>query len=225
MVCLGLLVSFKHASLNEEVRQKGINALATCSRLYIDLKQFSVDVEYSVYYNTKDFSHPSETEKGRIIRENEQFYQENSNKITVLNRNYVVNIDKNSSVIAVADRGDDLLIPKHVNLDSLGHKVEDVREIERGYQYDLTAGQISQMDLILTTQGYLEKLRFHYRYPIDFGEGEMTAVTEIRYFNFTKNPAIHPHFFSEKKYVNILKTGEIVPVAKYKNYHVLNRLQ
>lgn len=228
MVIIGavfLLCSLQTQSNQDKTYKEGIAALKKCSQLYLDLKRFSVDIEYAVFYGNSNFLEPNDIEYGQIIRNGQQFYQNEAGRSTIINNDYQIYFDNTAEVISIANRTKESSIPKQFELDSLENYIHFIQKIDEGYQYIFESGPIEKMDFIFTSNGYLQKMRSHYRYSMDFGDGATNVVTQISYKNFNRTPQIESNFFSERKYVTILKSGEVKPVEKYKNYHVLNQLQ
>jgi hypothetical protein len=211
-------------SNSEEIKVEGINALKRCTQLYLQLKNFSVDVEYGVFYNKTQFNTPDEVEKGKIVRSNQSFYQEQFGQITLLNSKYQVLINKDAAVLSVGPRGDYDQIPTQFEMDSLFTKIQRVVKIEGGYQFFLVDQVIEKYDVLFSAGGYLNKMRTYYKERVDFGEGPVKIVSQISYLNFTKNPKISPDLFSEKRYVQIDKNGMVSAISAYKSFYVINNL-
>lgn len=208
----------------DPMKMEGRNALKKCTQLYLKCKHFSVDVEYGVFYNKTDFNTPDEVEKGKIVRHNQSFYQEQFGQITMLNSKYQMLINKDAEVLTVGYRGDVNQIPAQVEMDSMFTKIQRVVKIEGGYQFYLNDEIIEKYDVLLSSGGYLNKMRTYYKKRVDFGEGPVRIVSQISYTNFTKSPKIKPDLFSEKKYIQIDKNGAVSPNSVYKSFYLINNL-
>lgn len=220
---IGEIFSIRQSSSDD--KSKGLEVLNTCVNNYLNLSRFKMDVEYSVFYNnTTDFSIPNDKEIGKIICKNNNFYQEEMGDITILNDDYELNIVSNSEVLVIAPRTTEELVPVAVDLDSLASQIEKVEKIENGYRFYTEYGPIEKFDLIIDKNGFLYKWRNFYREKMDFGAGEVHVVTQLKYYNFFKNPKIDSKIFSIDKYVSVDKTGKVVPQGDYKNYYVINQI-
>ncbi|MBI3134276.1 MAG: hypothetical protein HYZ14_06320 [Bacteroidetes bacterium] len=205
--------------------EEGLEALEACMKQYVDLKKFSLDVEYSVFYDSEDFDKPADKKEGKIIRSKDDFYQEEMGNIKVLNKDYELVLNKRAEFITVRNRFEKKIEPVFVETDSLAGYVTSVEKIADGYRYYLAEGQVEKFDLILDQEGYLKIWRSYYRDKMDFGQGEVNVITQLKYRNFVKNPKTDPAVFSLEPYVSITKKGEVTARGDYKNYYVLNQLQ
>lgn len=206
-------------------KSKGLEVLNNCINNYLALSRFKMDVEYSVFYNNQsDFSIPDDKESGKVICKNKNYYQEEMGNIKILNDKYELYIIKESEVLTISPRKREDLAPVNFELDSISSQIEKVDKIESGYRFYIKSGQIEKFDLVVDNSGFLTKFRNYYRQKMDFGDGEVQVVTQLRYYNFSENPKIDSDVFSIDKYVHVDKTGKVTPIGKYKNYYVLNQI-
>ncbi|WP_027420460.1 hypothetical protein [Crocinitomix catalasitica] len=215
------LFSFSRTSIKENDKDIAISALKHCTQLYIDLKKFKIDVEYSIYYDPINFENPDDSDNGVLIRKDQNFYKKEFDNITLINRKYQLRVDQLSEVIIVQSNLNTENIPSAVNLDSLSANVSQVKKIKDGYSYYLDLPTISQIDVIYDLNGYLKIMRNYYRHPMDFGEGEVKVVTQLKYENFKMNPEIDPIVFSIEKYLNVDQNGRFKGRGDYSHYHII----
>lgn len=224
VITLLMLSSMTSYSQQDQVKSEGIAALKKCSMLYLNLKKFSLDVEYTVYYNSSDFTKPNDKSTGKIVRNNQNFYQEQFGRITLLNDKYQLALNNNAQVLSIGYRNKNDVIPSQIPMDSLFNTIESVQKIEGGFQFRLNDSEIEKYDILLTSSGYMKKLRTYYRKPINTGEGVFRVISQISYENFTTNPKISSDFFSESNYITVQKSGLVTPKSAYKSYHILNNI-
>lgn len=204
---------------------EGFNALEKCIDLYLELKKFSVDVEYSVFYDKVVFDSPDDRRIGKVIRDGKNFYQREIENVKILNSDYEFSLNGRSKVISLNERTTRELNPVQFEIDSLRGFIEKTVKIPGGYQFYLNSGPVEKFDLILTGSGYMHILRNYYREKLDFGEGSKRVVTQVRYSNFNKGSGINKGVFSLDKYLSIDKAGNIKLKAGYENYHLINNIK
>lgn len=221
------VVLLKKYGLSAEVDlvdEDAIRMLESCGNKFIELKKFSMDVEYSVYYNSEDFAHPADKRSGKIVRDKDNFFQEEMGNIRLINKDCELILNKNSEFITVRDRIERTPDPVHFTTDSLKNVIVRTQEIKDGYCYYFKEGTVEKMEIITDSEGYLKIWRTWYRKPMDFGEGEVRVVTQMEYKNLDKKPKTDPYLFSTDPYVTISRKGEVKPVGAYQNYYILNQL-
>jgi len=202
----------------------GISKLKKCLERYIELEQFSMDIEYSIFKNSQNFSTPDEIKKGVMIKMGDMVYQEEMGNVVISNGQYLLEIDNRSKVLLVRDLPKNHVSSSNFNLDSMVNYIEKVKKIENGYEYWLSTGKADKIAVLFDTNGLIKTFRSFYTTQMDNGSGFIQVVSQLRYLNFTVNPIITNQTFSIEKYC-VIKNGEIYPKGKYKNYNVLNNLK
>jgi hypothetical protein len=208
----------------DAILKEGLDVLEKCSQQYIDLKKFSMDVEYAVFYNSENFDAPNDRKTGFILRDKNNFYQEEMGNIKLFNKDHELIINQRAEFMTVRNRADQEIAPAAFEADSLVKFITKAEKVEGGFRYYLQEGALEKFEIIVDSEGYMETWRTWYRDPMDFGEGEVKVITQMRYLNFTKKPKTDAGAFSVEKFISITKTGEVVAKEKYKDFYVLNQL-
>lgn len=209
----------------KSIFDEGIQALKSCGELYITEKSFSLDVEYAVFFDHNDFTKPDDIQTGQIVKDKNNFYQNEMGNINLINNDYELTLIENAKIINVRKRMNKEIVPTNIYTDSLFSFIESIEKIENGYTYFFKEGQVTKMELVTTKSGHLEVIRYYYRDKMDYGNGPVQVVTQMRYLNFKIEKKIDPAFFSIEKYVAIGKKGVITPKKQFENYYILNQIQ
>lgn len=219
-----MLLSKFTGAMQTDTKAEGLKILDKCVSLYADEKSFSMDVEYSVFFNHHDFNRPDDKQMGKIVRHKDNFFQEESGNIKIINKKYEFVLNERAQYLTISDRRIEELKPVEFHADSLDKLVSQVEKTAGGFFYHIAEGAVEKFEVITDEQGFLKTWRTWYREPMDFGNGKMKVITQMRYLNFEKKPKIHKDFFSLEPYISIGKKGEVSAKEKYKAFRVLNQL-
>ena len=216
-----LIFSFQKG---DEVYQVGLEKLKSSTLNFKNLTKFSMDVNYSVFANPQNFETPYKSDKGRIVRQGSNFYQEEMGNIVVANSKYILRINQKSKIISIENREGVNMLPINFNMDSLSNRFESIKVIPQGYEYRLKRGFVSKMDILYTSNNLIKLMRSYYSNQMDLGEGMVQVVTQLEYKNLSTSFDLPNDFFSLSKYVTI-SGGNVILKGKYTSYHILNNLK
>lgn len=219
------LIGWFDANGQVDSKNPGLVAFQKSVDLFRNTKKFSLDVEYAVFFDNIDFSNPDDKSLGKILRDDNNFFQDEMGNIKVLNKNYALILNSNARVITIGDRKETELVPESTPLDSLAKYFVSSENIEGGYRYFTEDEAIDKIDILLGNNGFLKSIRMHYRHKMDFGDGPKKVVTQLTYRNFAKNPKLSGSEFSVSRYVTINKNNEVSLNSAYKNYFLINNIQ
>ncbi|MEX1002679.1 MAG: hypothetical protein WDZ35_11235 [Crocinitomicaceae bacterium] len=212
--------------IDQKIKSEALKTLKGAIQKLLDMDYYKAEMQYSVFYNnTTNFTQPSESTPGTIIKRKDNFLQTEEGNVTLLNKNYQIHIREKTKLIVVMERREQKIPGLDFNVDSLSKVVTDVRSIPNGFQIDIEKGELSKIDIELDEHGFIKKWRNYYRDKKDFGDGAIRVVLEVFYKNIEQDINVSSEYFSELQYVSIdPKTKEISGVGKFKNYTVINQL-
>ena len=222
------LVSVETAQVNLEYQELFNHAkevLKKGSMFYVDNEEFSVEAEYSVFYNSREFTKPAETGFGKMIRKGGNFYREQMGDITILNEAYEFQLDATIKTISLLDRGEKKLIPDNFEGPESWENIDSVFTIDGGYGYLISNNPVYRVDLILSKDGQPQIVRNYFRNQMDFGEGDVRVISQVRYFNHRDKPEITKDVFSLSNYIKITDDKEVSLKKNYEEYHLYSNLK
>jgi len=216
-----ILFSFQR---DEDVFQDGLTKLKTSILNFKNLPNFSMDVKYSMFVNPQNFDTPYKSNKGKIIRNNSNFYQEEMGNLVIANSEYILRVNTRSEVISIENRKNLNMLPINFDIDSVSIVFERIKVIPKGYEYSFKNGLVSKMEILYSENNLMRTVRSYYSKQVDLGEGMVQVVTQLDYQNLNTRPSIANDLFSLDKYVKI--TNKVVTLNnKYVNYDLINKLK
>ncbi len=226
-ISFSLLLGISWSMVNDEQDDTdlGLSQLEKCTQKYMDLKRYSMDVEYYIFYNDITPERPIEKGSGIFIKDNDNIYQKELDNITIHNAKHIININNIAKIISIFPN-DKKLKHNHINFeaDSLRKILFATRKISNGYHFTLKEGNIEAIQIEFTANDLLKSLKSFYKYPIWQDEKEVKVISEIKYTNFKANPKIDENMFLTKTYVSI-GSENIVGTGNYGSYRILNNLK
>lgn len=218
LLVIGFLIGITSSWYGQSF-QKDIQAVYEA---YRKTEQFQTNITITVY----NFKEQPVVQKAQIKKSGNNFHYHIGNRAVLMNKKYMLTIDKDQQEIVVADA----LSPEVLNTTAFGEaEMKEMLEqvdtiIDKGIQnnqhlYIVTSKKniIEKMELTIDTKyNMLSKVIYHYNEDAGLSSTKVT----IDYKGITTHPTFSSAEFSERQYIQKIK-GEIQPVSAYKGYEII----
>ena len=184
-------------------------------------EQLSLKYEYASFHEAS--TQPEEVLQGFLVRDKERYWQEDLNRVVLLDKRYELYVDHAQQRMRLSPRKQKKLPLLTMSAEDLEAQVQSATPLANGaltgYRYFFATGQVRTLELWCDANGQLHHSRLHYHTTDAFGNAQKT-VLEVRYLEVAQKvtqPIQLETFLSVSR-----KAAQLAP--QYAHYQLENLL-